>query len=274
MTFGPLAPLLPELLPLLARMAVTASVVVAASFAAERVGPFVGAMVATLPLSVGPALTFLALDHGPAFVARSAATGLLSVTATGAFVWCYALVAPRAGTAPALLSAYAGWAACLALLGRRDWAIEESLAIAVAGTLLAILGTRAARRAAVGPSAKAEPWHLAVRVGTVVTLVLGVTLAGRLLGPEVAGYAVLVPVVFTSLILILQPRQGGTATAAVLAHGLWGMVGYGPALALLHLSAVPLGSAAALVLALATCVGWNGLLVGLRGRARSRSDRP
>jgi hypothetical protein len=57
--------------------------------------------------------------------------------------------------------------------------------------------------------------------------------------------------------LILHPRIGGPATAALIANGGWGMVGFGLSIAVLHVTAVPLGSAAALSLALATGVVWN-----------------
>ena len=74
---------------------------------------------------------------------------------------------------------------------------------------------------------------------------------------------------FTSLILILMPRIGGPATAAVLANGLWGMIGFGVAIVALHFAALPLGRAAALSLALAVCVGWN---LGLWGLGRYRRE--
>ena len=75
--------------------------------------------------------------------------------------------------------------------------------------------------------------------------------------------------VFTSLMLILHPRIGGPATAAVIANGLWGLIGFGIAIVVLHLGTRLLGSPAGLSLALATCVGWNlGLwLFGRRSRA-------
>jgi ABC-type spermidine/putrescine transport system permease subunit I len=86
----------------------------------------------------------------------------------------------------------------------------------------------------------------------------------------------LFPAVFSSLILILMPRIGGRATAAVLANGQWGLIGFGAAIVVLHLAAEPLGRAAALGLALATCVAWNfGLWVLGRYRLRAiRSSSP
>jgi hypothetical protein len=73
----------------------------------------------------------------------------------------------------------------------------------------------------------------------------------------VSGIIALFPVVYSSLMLILQPRIGGPATAAVIANGSWGLIGFGIAIVVLHIGAQYLGSPAALSLALGTCVTWN-----------------
>jgi len=64
------------LLLLILRMAIAASFVVSASMIAERTGPVIGALVATLPISAGPTYVFLALDHDAAFIAQGALTSL------------------------------------------------------------------------------------------------------------------------------------------------------------------------------------------------------
>jgi len=65
--------------------------------------------------------------------------------------------------------------------------------------------------------------------------------------------------------LILHRRVGGPATAAVLANAVFGLAGFGAALLTLHLTAVPLGSTPALIVALVVSVGWNaGLYVARR----------
>ena len=50
-------------LELATKMAVTAAFLVAATAIAERAGPLVGGLVATLPISAGPVYLFLALDR-------------------------------------------------------------------------------------------------------------------------------------------------------------------------------------------------------------------
>ena len=59
-------------LTLVVKMAVTAGFVVAATVTAERAGPVVGGLVATLPIGAGPVYVFLAMDHDAHFIAHSA----------------------------------------------------------------------------------------------------------------------------------------------------------------------------------------------------------
>ena len=73
------------------------------------------------------------------------------------------------------------------------------------------------------------------------------------------------------MMLILHPRIGGPPTAAVIANGGWGLMGFGVAIAVLHVAALRFGSAIALSLALATCVSWN-LALWWIGRRKLRAD--
>jgi len=101
-------------------------------------------------------------------------------------------------------------------------------------------------------------WYdIPLRASLVATLVVTVVTLSRWVGPAVSGMIALFPIVFTSMMLILHPRIGGPATAAVLANSGWGLMGLGIAIAVLHVAALRFGSAIALSLALATCVSWN-----------------
>ena len=69
---------------LVLRMAIAAAFVVSASFIAERTGPVIGGLVATLPISAGPSYVFLALDHDAAFIAHGALPPLAGALRRGA----------------------------------------------------------------------------------------------------------------------------------------------------------------------------------------------
>jgi hypothetical protein len=271
---------------LAAKVAGAALVVVLAARWAERAGPFFGAMIATLPVSTGPIYAFLAIDHGAAFIAQAAVMSVASTAAIVAFVAGHALAAQRLATAGSLAVATATWFAVALLLQLRAWSFAEAALLLAASFALAMRGLRrfaVAIPPAAGPRAR---FDLPLRVMLVATLVIATSVASRVLGPSVTGLLAAYPVVFTSLVVILQPRTGGAFVSSVLVNGLKGLLGFGTALAVVHVGAPRFGSAAALVLALAVAVGWNATLVLWRrysaamrlasssGSARSRSDEP
>ena len=81
--------------PLMIRAVVTAAVVVAATAAAERVGPFWAALIGAFPTSAGPAYVMLALKADAALVAASAVSSLASMIAIAPFVVSLIFLAPR-----------------------------------------------------------------------------------------------------------------------------------------------------------------------------------
>ena len=107
---------------------------------------------------------------------------------------------------------------------------------------------------------------MALRAGLVACVVIATTVASNALGPSATGTLATYPVVFTSLVLILQPRCGGPFTASLLVNSLKGLIGFGTALGVIHLAAARMNSAWALLIALAVAVGWNYSLFLLRRR--------
>src|SRR3954463_10229261 len=97
------------LLMLALRMAITAAFVVTASMITERSGPVIGALIATLPISAGPAYVFLALHHDAAFIAGGALASLPINAATIFLGLTYVLLAQRHGALLSCLLAVAVW---------------------------------------------------------------------------------------------------------------------------------------------------------------------
>jgi hypothetical protein len=251
---------------LLLKIATAVAIVVAASRATERAGPFVGAMIATLPVSTGPVYVFLAIDHGAQFVSDSARISVASTAAIVAFVAAHAFAAQRFRTPASLAFATLAWLAVALFLQLRDWTFIEACALYAGTFVLAIRGLRGfggVRQTRPVPRAR---FDLALRAALVSCVVIATTFAGHALGHSAAGVLATYPVVFTCLVLILQPRLGGPFTASVLVNGLKGLVGFGIALAVLHLAAARMSAAPALLLALAVAVGWNFVLYRLRVR--------
>jgi hypothetical protein len=249
---------------LVIKMLTAAGIVVLTGYVVERLGPFAGALIATLPVSAGPAYVFLAMDHDAAFIARSALTSLTAAASTAIFIIIYAHLAQCWPTLVCIAAAAAAWVASTLASDALGWSWPPALA----GVLLVHvvgIGLTWHLRAPSAVKPFVRRWYDPfMRAAAVMVLVAGVVLLGRLLGPTAAGMAAVVPLVFTSLGLILQPRVGGPATAAVMVNGLPFMMGFCLALASVHLAAIPLGVWIALGLGLAICVGWNVALLAVR----------
>jgi uncharacterized membrane protein (GlpM family) len=256
------------ILALLIKMLVTAGIVVAASLIAERAGPMIGSLVATLPVSAGPAYVFLSLDHDAAFIAATALASFVATSGTLLFALVYALVAQRHGMVVSLSCAHATWLG-FALASRSfDWTLPRAAIVAVIVFTACIVLSRPLRHVPMPPP-KRRWYDVPLRAGMVSTLVLVVVSVSNAFGSYVTGILAAFPVVFTSLSLILHPRVGGPPTAAVLAHSMVGMIGFSFGLVALYLAAVPLGAPLALTLALAICIAWNLTLFALRRRGRA-----
>ncbi|MSQ88523.1 MAG: hypothetical protein EXR32_04520 [Betaproteobacteria bacterium] len=253
-------------LVLAAKVAAAAIIVVTASRATERAGPLLGAMIATLPVSAGPVYVFLAIDHGAAFISESARMSVAATAATAAFVGAHAVAAQRLATPASLALATLAWFAVALALQFRDWSFVEACLLYVGAFILAIRGLRRYAVALEAPPVPRARFDLALRALLVAVVVLATTYASHALGPTVAGVLATYPVVFTCLVLILQPRCGGRFAASVLVISLKGMLGFGLALAVLHLAAARMSVTAALLLALAVAVAWNTMLLVLNRR--------
>jgi len=251
-----MSPDLAFILSLVLRMAITAAVVVIASVVTERSGPTLGALVASLPLSAGPSYTFLAIDHGADFVSESALASITMSAATIYFALTYVWMAQRHGVALSLAVGFAVWIALAVLVRQFEWSLAAGI-VANIVTFAICLPLVQRFRAARMPPVRRRWYDMPLRAGLVASLVAIVVTASNHVGPAISGIIALFPNVFLSLILVLHPRLGGPVTAAVIANSLWGLIGFSFAIVTLHAAALPLGSAAALSLALAVAVGWN-----------------
>lgn len=256
----------PALLPLLAKGLATACVVIGAALAAQRLGPFWGAILASLPVSAGPAYIFLALQQGPGFVAESALLSAAANVATGLFLVAYALALPRLPALPALLGAVAAWCAAVLTIQALPWtaAMVVALNLAFYVAAMRLLPVRVA-----GPPAAARRgWlDLPLRAVAIAAFVVAlVALSGRL-GPVATGIAAVFPVSFLSLFLVVRPRLGAEGTAALARAALRPMLGFCLLPLVLHLGAERWGSGVALALAIPAPVLWSSGLVAWR-RAR------
>lgn len=243
-------------LALCVKMAVTAGFVVLATFAAERAGPVVGAMIATLPIAAGPAYFFISLDHGPDFIAQSALASFAVNVATTIFALVYAALAQRHGQAVSVLSALAIWAILAVAVRAVPWTTWSALAFNVVGIAGCVAVGNRFRHVRV-PAPRQHWTDLVLRAAMVAVLVAVVVTASSIVGPTVTGILAVFPIVLLSLMLILHRRIGGPASAAVLSNSLLGMAGFSATCLTAHLLVERIGTAAGLLVALLVSVACN-----------------
>jgi hypothetical protein len=251
-----MSPDLTFILTLALRMAVTAGFVVSASVITERSGPVIGALVATLPVSAGPSYVFLALDHDASFIAEGALASLPINAATIFLGLTYVALAQRQNVIVSCGVAVVVWIMLAAAAGAMHLSLAGGLAANAIAFAICIPLLRRFRHAKM-PLITRRWFDIPLRAALVSTAVATVVTLSRWVGPNLSGTIALFPVVFTSMMMILHPRIGGPATAAVVANSGRGLIGFGLAIAVMHVAALQFGSAVALSLALATCVSWN-----------------
>jgi len=251
---------------LVVKMAVTAAFLLAATVTAERAGPLIGGLVATLPISAGPVYIFLALDHDAHFIAQSALGSLVTNALNVLFAVTYALLAQKRSLSVSLGGAFLVWIGLSFATGAVHWTLPRAIAfnVVVIGASLAVVHPlRHVRVAAV----QARWYDLLLRAGMVAILVGVVVTLSFTIGPAASGSLAVFPIVLSSIMIILHRRIGGPATAAIMANAVIGLGGFAIAVVTLYATAERLGSPLALSLALAVSVGCNMLIYFARQRA-------
>src|ERR1700757_809642 len=94
---------------LVLKVAMTATIVVVVSVAAERSGPFIGALIAALPTAASAAYIILAFEHSPEFIAASAVGSAAATAAVSIFAYTYSVLAQRHGLVLSLSIAIVVW---------------------------------------------------------------------------------------------------------------------------------------------------------------------
>jgi uncharacterized membrane protein (GlpM family) len=252
-------------LTLIIKMTVTAGFVLVATVTAERAGPLVAGLVATLPVGAGPVYVFLALDHDAHFIAASATNSLAINAANMFFALSYAWFAQRRPLGISLGLAFLMWGVSALAVHSIAWSFVGAALVNVVTAVFCVGLSRPLRHVRM-PVFHARWTDLALRALLVATLVGVVVTFSFQLGPGGSGILAVFPVVLLSIMFILHNRVGGKASAAVLANAPLGLVGFGFACSVLHFTAEAFGNPVGLTLALATSVGWSLLMLLARRR--------
>jgi len=245
---------------LLLKIAMTASIVVAASVVVERSGPFIGALIASLPTAGGAAMIILAWEHPPAFIAQSAVGSMVANVAVACFALTYAALAQKRSLIVSIGVAFLVWLTVAFASRLVDWtAATATLLNAVVYPVAIFAGSRFRAEGAV-KRVTLTVRDLIWRAGVVTLCVVIVTAASSSIGSYFSGVFAFFPVAMGSFFVILHPRIGGPAAASVAGHVLAPLVGLGLGLLVVHLLAEPVGVWWSYAAGLSIGIGWNVLL--------------
>jgi len=254
------------ILGLILKIALTASIVVAASVVVERSGPFIGSLIASLPTAGGAAMIILAFQHEPSFIAESAIGSMVAGAFVAVFALVYAGLAQRRGLAVSLSGAFLVWFAAAALSRYVTWNAVNAVALTAIVFPLAIIAGRRFRSEGVRQKVKFTGADLAWRATLVTLCVLIVTAASYSIGSYWSGLFAFFPVAMASFFVILHPRIGGPGAASVAAHVQAPLIGLNLSLLVVHWLAVPAGVWWSYLIGLAVGISWNALLWFARQR--------
>ena len=188
------------------------------SLIARRWGPAVAGFLVALPLTSGPVVVFVALEHGIPFGQE---VGLAVLT--GGFGLCaYAIVYARASSRLGALGS--GVIATLAFIAAGlivDVLDPTSLPLVAIGVGVAMALAIALVPAASDVPAGGRPpaWDLPARVVVGTALIVGLTTLAPALGARLSGLAATYPVYVTTL-TVFAHRQAGSGAAVALLRGL------------------------------------------------------
>jgi hypothetical protein len=208
---------------LVLKLVLTPSVMVGATLAGRRWGGAVSGWLIGLPLTSGPLVLYLALDHGRRFAARTAVGSLSGAIAEVAFCLGYGLAARR-GRRAAVATASAAFATAAAALQALPLGtgLPVPLVPLLAGVILALAaGLALLPRSAERAAAVVRPprWDLAARAVVATCAVLALAAVAATIGARLTGLLAVYPL-YSAVLAAFAHRLQGPAAAIHLLRGL------------------------------------------------------
>ena len=212
------------------KLVLTPALIAIATLVGRRFGPSISGWLVGLPFTSGPVSLFLALEQGTSFAATAAAGSIGGVSASAVFAVAYAATARRFRWPAALAVASLAFAAAVVVL--RTVPLESGLplpllALYVGGVAAAIVGIRFIPAPGVLDEAPEPPrWDLPARMILATVLVIVITSAAPILGPQLSGLLTTYPIYAAVLAVFAHEQRGGAAAAQVVRGLCYGIIAF------------------------------------------------
>lgn len=236
----------------LLRLALVPAAIWLATLAARRWGHAVSGYLGGMPLIGGPITLYLALDHGPAFAARSATFTLAAILAQAAHLLAFAHASRRLRWPGALLCGWSSFASVAILVGLAGPGPLVALALAVGGLAIAWLALPRPRAAA--RPAHIPPAEMRLRLLAAFLLAAAILWSANAFGAVVSGLLLSVPVTGSIMPPFTLALHGADAVARLTRGFVVGLSGFTAFFFVASIAVVPLGIAAAFLGAVAAAL--------------------
>lgn len=250
---------------LVLKLVLTPAVMVGATLAGRRWGNAVSGWIVGLPLTSGPLVLILVLEHGRSFAARTATGSLSGAIAEAAFCvgWAFG------GRAPLLVASVGFAAAATAVHGLPLLALVILVPIALV-VALRLLPPFPARTEAV----RTPRWDLPARVVVAVLVIVSLSAAATTIGARLTGVLAVYPA-YSAILATFALRLEGRAAAVGLLRGLLlGLFSFAAFYSVLTFALPRIGTGGAFAGAIGAALIVQALsLLRILRRPASRSER-
>ncbi|MFG2865964.1 hypothetical protein [Streptomyces sioyaensis] len=252
---------------ILLRVALAPLLVLLTTVVQRRWGHAVGGRLTGLPLTSGPIVVVMLVEHGNGFAARTSEGMLLGLVSGCGFCLAYAATARRRGWATSLMAGLSAFAACTVLLWwvRLPALASVPLVVLCLSAMLHWWPKGTSRRTAVGAW-----WDVPLRMACAGMVVLAITAASDVLGPRLSGLLAPLQVIAAVMAVFTHRAEGGAAAAYFLRGVVQGSFAFAGFFLVLALALPEWGATPALLLACSVALH----VQVLAAKAGSSSRRP
>ena len=251
---------------LLLKLIITPALIGTASLAGRRWGDSISGWLVALPLTTGPIAFFLALTHGNAFAAASAAGTLTGGFSLAAFVLTYAWLAPRWKWLPTLAASVLAFGLFTAVLQQITFPLVPlyMLVLLAYALELKLLPNHVSSEL---PNESLPPqWDIPLRMLIATAFVVFITAIAPAFGPHLTGLLSPFPIFTATLAAFAHHLHGSDAAIKVLRGLLMGLFSYASFFFTLSILLVPAGIVAAFVLATLVVIVFQSVALWLLRR--------
>jgi hypothetical protein len=239
---------------LLLKLDVTPALIGLASLAGRKWGHAVSGWIVALPLTTGPIVFFLALTHGVAFAADTAAGILAGGFSLVAFTIAYGRIAMHWTWPPTLMASTIAFLIMTAILRPVHVPLVPLWVAVLVALLISIRLLPRDRDSGPPPEALPGRWDIPFRMLIATGFVVVITGLAPSLGPHLAGLLSPFPFFTATLAAFAQLQHGAAAAVSVLRGLLLGLFSYASFMFTLALLLVPAGIPAAFAVAVVVVI--------------------